>query len=184
MRHNSELAPKLREAVHALLGPLLWEEKSNVPNLDDKMEIRIANLSELTALTRSHVERDRYSREVVDLPVTEGNTRLPQQLCQIARGSAVLDQRTEVNESDFKLVSRAALDSLPPARRAVLTAIIRGENPYSIGLPLSSVHRVIEDLSLVGVVNAPKGEAPSLTQKACQLLEGAGVWTFPQLAGG
>jgi len=172
MAHNKELAPKLRESVHALLNPLLSKEQM-APTLFSQMQVRIASLSELIALARSHVERDRYSREVVDVPVTEGNTRLPQQLCQLARGSALIEGRSEVSYADLELVRRAAFDSLPPARWAVLLALMQGRNAYSLGLPSVMTQRVLEDLSLVGLVIIPKGEEARLTDMARRLIETA-----------
>jgi hypothetical protein len=177
MRHNDKLAPKLRDAVHGLLKPILTPPPGQlaVPALSPEIEVRIASLSEVIALARSHVERDRYTREVMDVPVTEGNTRLPQQLSQIARGSALLDERKEIGESDFMLVRRAAFDSLPAARGAVLRTLIVGCNAYSSGLPSVVVHRTLEELHLVGLVSAPKGEQAMLTDQARRLLAQAGL---------
>ena len=50
------------------------------PIIPEKIERKIANLSEFIALARTYVERDGYNREVSGVPITEGNTRLPQQL--------------------------------------------------------------------------------------------------------
>jgi hypothetical protein len=168
--HTDEVVEQLRRAVGALLQPILSAPQV-APVLADEMKSCIANLSELIALARSHVERDRFTRGVVDAPVTEGNTRLPQQLCQIARGSALLDGRSTVNEADFRLVRRAAFDSLPPARRAVLEALLRGERPHATGLPKSTVSRALEDLRLVGVLR-PEDPA-DLSELARRLLEQA-----------
>jgi len=146
MEHDHELTSRLRIPVQALLKPLFQAVEVPAPTVDSSARLRIASLSELIALARSHVERDRYSREVVDAPVTEGNTRLPQQLAQIARGSALLDGRSESNEEDLHLVRRAALDSLQPLRRAVLGALLQGRNPSSPGLAYTTVRRGLEDL--------------------------------------
>jgi hypothetical protein len=131
------------------------------------MSGRIAALGELAALARSHVERDRWNREIAGVPVSEGNTRLPQQLCQVARGSALLDGRDTVSDEDYSLVCRAALDSMPPARRAVLLALVSGESPYTLGLPPSTTHRALEDLQAVGVV---RGDSESNDIQGGQVL--------------
>jgi hypothetical protein len=175
MEHTSDLAERLRAAMHSLLLPILTEHLP-APTLDERMKVRIASLSELIALGRSHVERDGHDREVVGVPITEGNTRLPQQLVQIGRGSSLLDGRGRVEDSDFALVCRAAFDSLPPVRRAVLEALIDGRSAYSADQPSVMVGRAIEDLNLVGVAAlAGKGEQATLTKAAGRLVAEAGL---------
>jgi hypothetical protein len=172
MSHNSELADVLRQAVHGVLLPILEAPEINAPVLSPDMELQIAGLSELIALSRSHVERDRCTREITEVPVTEGNTRLPQQLCQLARGSALVEERAAINEDDLALVYRVAFDSLPTARSAVLLALIRGRNPYTLGLPESTTHRALEDLQSVELVaDTGKGQTPRLTDKADELIQ-------------
>jgi uncharacterized membrane protein len=106
------------------------------------------------------------------VPVTEGNTRLPQQLSQLARGSALVEKRVAVNEYDLELVDRVAFDSLPTARSAILRALIRGRNPYTLGLPESTTHRALEDLQTVDLVaGAGTGQTSRLTDKANELVE-------------
>ena len=171
MSHNSELGDELRQAVHAVLLPILEAPEVDVPVLSPDTELRIASLGELIALSRSHVERDRHTREITDLPVTEGNTRLPQQLCQLARGSALVEERAAVNEDDLELVYRVAFDSLPTARATVLLALIHGTNPYSLGLPDSTTHRALEDLYSVDLVaDIGTGQTPRLSEKADELI--------------
>jgi hypothetical protein len=182
--HNSELADELRQTVHGVLLPILEAPEIYVPALSSDMELRIASLGELIALSRSHVERDRYTREITDVPVTEGNTRLPQQLCQLARGSALSEGRAVVNEDDLALVYRVAFDSLPTARSAVLLALIHGRNPYTLGLPESTTHRALEDLQSVGLVaDTVTGQTPTLTDKADELIQylEPSMSTFPLL---
>jgi hypothetical protein len=176
IEHTSGVQTELREAVHDLLRPILTPgTQLPTPYIEPDIARRIVALGELVALGRSHIDRDRWNREIVGVPVTEGNTRLPQQLCQIARGSALLDNRSMVDGDDYQLVCRAAFDSMPPARQAVLLALIRGENPYTLGLPPSTAHRALEDLQVVGVVHGVSVEhrPVNLTDTAASLIEQA-----------
>jgi uncharacterized protein DUF262 len=50
---------------------------------------------------------------------------IPQELQAMAKGSALLDGREEVNEDDLNLVRRVAFDCIPPARRQVLAELVR-----------------------------------------------------------
>jgi len=173
MRHTVNVSEELRGAVHALMLPVLSTTQA-APVIPEDIERKIANLSEFIALARTYVERDGYSREASGVPITEGNTRLPQELCQIARGSALLDRRTEVNDDDYELVCRVAFDSLPPARAAVLRALIDGKSPHSLGLPKATIDRAMEDLQFAGIISVgPVGS--QLLAAAENLLFGAGV---------
>jgi hypothetical protein len=69
-------------------------------------------------------------REIDGQAQAESNTRLPQELAQIGRGWAVLMNRSQVTEEDFRLIRRAAFDSIPPLRCAVLQALMNGEKPH------------------------------------------------------
>lgn len=173
MKHTSNVSEEVRSAVHSLMLPILSTPQA-APIIPEEIERKIATLSEFIALARTYVERDGLSREASGVPVTEGNTRLPQQLCQIARGSALIDGRSEANDADYRLVCRAAFDSLPPARISVLKAIIARKSPHSLGLPKATIDRAIEDLQFAGILSVgPLG--CQLLQTAEDLLVGAGV---------
>jgi len=173
MKHTVNVAQELRAAVHSLMHPILSTPQS-APTIPEAILLKIANLGELVALARTYIERDGYSREASGVPVTEGNTRLPQELCQIARGSALLNRRSEVNRHDYELLCRVAFDSLPPARTAVLRALIDGKSPHSLGLPKATIDRAMEDLQLAGIISiGPVGS--QLLATAENLLIGAGV---------
>jgi hypothetical protein len=181
MEHTNTVIEELREVVRSLLLPILSNPQT-APDVPYEIKHRIANLGEFIALSRSYIERDRNTRQAVGVPVAEGNTRLPQQLCQLARGSALLDGRPDVNEGDYKLVRRAAFDSLPPARIAVLKAILGGKSPFSLGLPKATVSRALEDLELSGVLIKSDNclgegfECPrTLSENARGLLDSAGL---------
>jgi hypothetical protein len=168
MKHTGAVTMELRTAVHALMLPIL-SNLQQAPTVPDRIQLKIAHLSEFIALARTYIERDGHSREASGVPAPEGNTRLPQELCQVARGSALLDGRSEVNDEDYRLVCRTAFDSLPPARIAVLKAIFEGRSPFSLGLPKATIDRAIEDLELAGVLTKKR----ELSDVALGLLAGA-----------
>jgi hypothetical protein len=170
MKQTDRAHKELKVAVRTLLCPILSNPQT-APTISSEIEQKIASLGELIALARTAVLRDRYKREPTGEVITEGNTRLPQQLCQIARGSALLDGRGQVSEYDYGIAYRAAFDSLLPIRRAVLEATWHGRSPHSLGLPKVSIDRTIEDLQIADVL---MGATPTrFTQKASTLLSDA-----------
>lgn len=179
MEHTPALMGELRAAMGSLLGPLLVTP-NQPPSLSEGFCIKLSALGELITLARAHVERHRYTREMVGLAAAEGNTRLPQQLRQLACGSVLLDGRTEGDENDFQLVSRVALDSMPPVRRSVLVALIIGERTDSLHLPPTTLQHALEDLQAAGVVQGfgQSGSLPTLTEQCVTLVEQAGLGEF------
>lgn len=173
LNHTIAVTADLRIAVQALLRPILLAEQPS-PEISSAMQVKIANMSELIALARTWIERDGHSREANGVPVTEGNTRLPQQLCQIARGSALLDGRSHVSDEDYALAARVGFDSVPPPRMSALRAIMAGSSPHSLGLPKATIDRAIEDLKLGGILT----DTGTLSDVAQKLLHGADLDGF------
>ena len=77
-----------------------------------------------------------------------------------------------VTEEGMKLIARIGFDCIPPRRGEVLKALIRGKNPYSLGVTHSVVERAIGDLEQVGLVEKPDRGA-RLSEQALRLLDGA-----------
>ena len=162
-------------AVPRLLRPVMEAKSILAPLMKEEDELRIAHLRDLIVLgadlCQSRTLHARYPRRTRD---PEGNTRFPQQLAQIGRGWAALMGDDAVTEEGMKLIARVGLDCIPPRRGEVLKALMRGKNPYSLGLPHSVVERSIEDLKQVGLVEKPDRGA-KLSEQALCLLDGARI---------
>jgi hypothetical protein len=179
MRQESSLAIQLRAAVRNLLLPILSQRTIAAPEITRAFEDSLAHLGELVALARAQVSRTRERHDIDSEPEPEGNTRLPQQLAQIGRGWALIEGSAEVTEAGMRIIRRAALDCIPPVRRAALQAFTAGRSPYSIGLPPVLISRGVEDLQAVGLVQKLQNGEAALSAIAIELLRGAGV-PFPQ----
>jgi hypothetical protein len=110
---NSQAKADIKEAVHHLLST---RPQIN-PILSHEIQVKIAALTEIAVRGRTHVPRSGYNKEIFYVPEAESATRLAQQLAQLAKGSALLDNRLEVSHEDFSLVRRAAFDCMPPQGR-------------------------------------------------------------------
>jgi hypothetical protein len=145
---RKEVTEQLRAAVHDLFDSLPDLD----PTLPVEFQIRIAALSEIAVRARTHIPRNGYTKDIIYVPEPESNTRLAQQLAQLAKGSALLDGRSEVNEADFALVRRVAFDCMPPTKRAILEAAIFGKDLESVKLPASTRKYATDDLEAVGLL--------------------------------
>jgi hypothetical protein len=109
------------------------------------------------------VTREQGSRALRFIPEPEAPTRIAQQLCQIARGSARLNGEGQVRECHLLLARRVAFDSIPSNRWAYLTG---GKLPDSTG------SYVKQDLHVLGLVTEKSG---NLTDFIKGLLRRAGI---------
>jgi len=177
MRQDRQKAPQeLREAVTALFDSL----SDCQPVLPEDVQRRIAALAEFTVIARTHIPREGKSKEIIYVPEPEASTRLAQQLCQLAKGSALLGGRDLVDEEDFLLVRRVAFDSIPATRRRILDALASGKQPSEAGLPYSTCNYAVLDLRSLKLVvhawNHAEGMGVQfLSRQAKRLLVEAGI---------
>lgn len=167
IRQNAqEVKQTLKAAVHTLLA----KPVTVAPQLAKADEHRIAALGEIAVRGRTHVPRDGYRKEIIYVPEAEANTRLPQQLAQLAKGSAFLSGRAVVGEQDMTLVTRVAFDCIPAARRAILSALIRKKGLEEAKLPTSTLSYAKEELQTQDLMRAD-----ILSPLVCDLLAKAGI---------
>jgi hypothetical protein len=98
------------------------------------------------------------------------STRLSQQLCQLAKGSALLGFRDTADIEDLDLVRGVAFDCIPATRRQILDALIDQQDLKRLRLPPPTLTYALEDLECVRLVNGRM-----LAEDAVQLLSRAGL---------
>lgn len=154
----TKMHDRLNEAVTALFHPIVSGPIS-VPFLPTKAQREIANLAEFVVHARTHVPRAGNSHDILYAPEAEASPRLAQQLAQLAKGSALLDGRTCVNEIDMALVKRVAFDSMPAVRRSILDylahdegAISQAELAKGLRWTEAFTRRRVEDLEIFGLI--------------------------------
>lgn len=117
-----------RNELIAAVDGLRDSLKSIYPRVSREIRNQIAALTEFTTRARTQVPRSGYNKTVFYVPEAESATRLAQELMQIARGSALMDGRGDVNEGDYQIAVRVALDCVPAARRTILDCLIAGKD--------------------------------------------------------
>jgi hypothetical protein len=157
---------EMKAAVHGLLESLPRIE----PQLPQGLQLKIAALGEFAVRGRTQVPRDGKSKTMLCVPEAESATRLPQQLGQLAKGSALIGGREVADEEDYATAKRVALDCIPALRRAVLDSLIAGNGTSAAGLPTSTLHYVVEDLTVLELVTND-----SISPLADGLLAKAGI---------
>jgi hypothetical protein len=138
-------AADLEAAVHKLMNELGNQE----PNLSTPVQQKIAALADFAVTARTHIHRNGRSKDIEYVPEPEAATRLAQQLAQLAKGSALIMKRSEVEEDDYELVKRVAFDCIPAPRRSVIDALLRGERSPAAASTLSYARQELAALELL-----------------------------------
>ena len=120
--------------------------------LPDDLQERIAYMAALCVRARSGVIRDGYStREIELIPEAELPTRLAKQLITLLIAVSLIDGQPP--ESNYELIWKVAMDSVPQKRRRVLEMLITADRKLEtaevatkIGYPTNTTRRVLEDL--------------------------------------
>ena len=146
-----------REHVRSLAGPIVRAavERAQIIRESDTLGDRIDDAAMVACIGRADVPRNGYGRrEIIGAATIEEPPRLAGQLGLLARASLALG----LNEDQAgALCRRAALDSMPLARRDTLAALACGE-PLSqaevarqIGHDRGVARTALEDLAAIGV---------------------------------
>jgi hypothetical protein len=165
---------EIRERMRDEVAAIFQNATDTPPFLPEPMIGRIASLSEIVALGRTHIFRNNGNREIEYVPEPEANTRIAKGLAAIARGVASINRRRTVAEADLQDAFRVGLDSLTDCRRKLLQAIVVGSDVEEIRIPSTTRDRELESLSELGVVEDDSGTW-SLTDRAQHLWKRAKV---------
>lgn len=151
--HEKTMRAELADAVQAALDAV--PEEAPIALTDDEMS-DLLDLADIVTLARTAVERD-FQGNVVQAHAPEMPTRFLKQLGQIMRGGIALGMdRPEA----LDVAIRCAGDSMPPLRLAVLGDVLAhpktlyGETANRLQLPRKSIDRVMQELHLLGVLEA------------------------------
>ncbi|MGH2651382.1 MAG: hypothetical protein ACRDHK_09255, partial [Actinomycetota bacterium] len=147
---EDEMRDGLRQAMSEFIEGL---DFSNPPEPAPVRE-GIKLLARRTAWIRTAVQRDNYTRDIVERPVPERPTRLAKQLKRLWQAAVVIE-----HEDPLGFVARIARDSIKPVeRREVLdllamngpttTEVIRGV----LDLPVTTGKRIVEDLEALRLI--------------------------------
>jgi len=125
---EKQIRNQVKKAVRRLfLDSTVNGNQGPPPKLSKTHRKRIAQFAEIIAKGRTHVYRDRYSRQIDYVPEAEANTRIAKQLSALAKGIASLEQKPSVTEAELQDAFRVGLDCLPPNRRKIIVSALTGK---------------------------------------------------------
>lgn len=153
---ESEMRSELAAAVGAVIGAMDPEPIDLMPREVDCLMAA----ADIVTLARTAVDFD-YRGDVVDADAPEMPTRFAKQLAQVVRGAVAvgIDRRAAV-----ELALRAARDSIPPLRLAILDDLALHRDATTteirrrVGKPRRTVDRQLQALHMLGLVSCREEE--------------------------
>ncbi len=146
---------KIQQAAHYVL-----DLDPTIPELPEKILFQIETLAEFVARARTHVDRNRYNREVLYPPEPEVHTRLLKQLSDLARGICMSREKGVVSFSEIRLIRKVAFDCLPGNRAKLLRHLAKiypekttnQQASMVCNLSRSALYYWLDDLHQLGLV--------------------------------
>jgi hypothetical protein len=152
--NNPFLRTVIRPELAADVCSLLARASTDMVDVElaDSEIKTISQYADKTARLRTPVQRDRF-RNLVAYPEPEIGTDLTQGFSRIVKGLKLLDVDYET------YLNRLLWDCMPTIRARVLECLARGENDPNMiasltNLSRSTVHYLLEDLRLLGLIDA------------------------------
>jgi len=154
---------EMREAMFRFVkGIDIKKEIPPLPEAQGEQLIRVANLA---AMARSGVIRDfGFKKEVVFVPASEMPTRIVQQLATLAHALQLVNGGVFDPETDMRILTKIALDSIPQVNRMVMIEAARKQEQTTsdiarnLGYPTNPIHLYLENLALLGVCRRHRGK--------------------------
>lgn len=154
---EAEMRAALSQAVAGVLEGVATAKPARLTNTD---RARLVAVAEFAVRARTAVERDGYSRTVVTLPEYEHSTRLAKQLAQLRAGVLAVGAD---EETAWRIVTKAAMDSIPRLRWRILETLRDAEHPLKTSdlitgtdIPRKSLEEHLEDLDLLRLIEREK----------------------------
>ena len=200
---NSSHEKEMEEAIQGIVTPFLCQRINldKLPEVPAWVRSRLVALSQLLAMLRASVERDRWNdNEMKYRPGFEVGTRIAKQLQKFGRALAIVAGKGKIGYNEYKLVERVAMDTAVGFHRDIAVALAgygkemtRELLAVKAKMSSSTLTRNLEDLLELGVVirrrdedgdhDHARGVKPylwALSPKVAELWKRAGVGRPPK----
>lgn len=165
--HDTKMKAELADVSVAFLTRRLDLAyiKTHSPTIPDSIKTRIVYLARFGARLRGTVSRDAYRNEIItSRPSAEVGSRLGIQLAKLAKALAAVDQRSSVNEDDYRILKKVILDTIPQRTEDLLRCLVMTcptlndritaqDLSATTRYPIATVIRILQDLNILDVVS-------------------------------
>lgn len=171
---NIQSEGKMRDEMAEKMAQFIsWKykqvEEGKLPIIPKEISLRLIALAQFGARLRGTVSRDRYHQDqILASPSAEIGSRIGKQLAKFAMALAIVHDRDEVSEDDYRLVKKCMLDTISQKTEHVVRELFK-ELGYSdrtvktsrvserTRFPQSTCGRLLSDLNLLKIVDRKGG---------------------------
>lgn len=141
-----------------------YGKDSALPDISEVIKRRIVFLGMFGARMRGTVSRDTFRNDIItSRPSAEVGSRLGVQLAKLAKSLAMVHGRSTVDMSDFSLLRKVMLDTIPQRTEDILRhMMITMREPDEVlsakaladvsRYPIATVSRILQDMNVLGIV--------------------------------
>ena len=161
LRSTEQETAMRAELAQAMTGLIAGANQDLVyGTLSENDRDRIKGLAVFTARTRTAIERDGYTKELLVLPQPEGPARLVKALRRLYGGLCALSVDEDTR---WDLLRRVAVDCAPAMRTPVLRELLKHTEPQrtidiarNVGMVTKTAHQLLDDLVLLKIAERTK----------------------------
>jgi hypothetical protein len=143
--------------------------KELIPEMSPEILRRIVALASLVAMLRASVDKaytGAGQERLMYRPQHEMGTRLGKQLAKLAYGLSMVNSPPSLGESEYRIVSRVALDTCVGLNLEAVAYIVKNPGKKieeicdAIEIPMSTLRDQLDDMAMLNVIRKEKKENP------------------------
>jgi hypothetical protein len=157
---NTTREDEMRLELSEVAKNALNVDITSVPVIPDEMLDQLIYLAQWTAILRSTVPRDNYSREITHSPYTELGTRLAKQFSKLLMGIGMFKRLDRITDDEYRIIKHVAISTVPERMEKILRKCYL-LNPLAerglptltriLNLPSITTQRMMENLVILEI---------------------------------
>jgi hypothetical protein len=158
---NSASKKEMRIELNQISKDVLNYKVDVVPQVPVDIQMKIMHLANYTALMRSSVPRDKFTKEITHRPFTELPTRLTAQYYKLAQGIGMFKRKKVLDDDEYQVIKKIAIGTVPSRLESFVHIMWNGgagkgffvnDIASKIGLPPTTATRVAENLAMINII--------------------------------
>jgi hypothetical protein len=155
----------MRKELSEITATTLDCEFEHIPDIPQEIINRILRLSQWTAAVRGTVVRDKYSKDITQLPYAEYGSRLVQQNMKLLTGIAQFKRLEIAGKEEYEAIKKVATDTVPSRMEGLVRCMYTHskEGTFTldnisemIGLPIATCGRIAQNLAMLKILRGVK----------------------------
>ena len=152
---------EMRDELNQISEKTLTHDFGKIPNISPDLVWKVMKLAQWTAVLRSSISRDRYTKQVNYRPFTEKPTRLMKQFTKLLFGIAMFKRLKEVTDVEYSVLKNIARTSAP-SRLEIIVRFMYTKNKKgdftsqeiinASKLPPETCRLIIQNLEMIGAL--------------------------------